>query len=131
MADMTYSDSAASIQGNAWFRGRVQVATSKYANYLLNTPAEDTEYAGKTAYGTRITQTYMQIVDSLMFTLSGDAEVITAGPAILDPQLQSIVEKTIVRVFPPMPATPPAMARSQFGAGPMPEHGPIPPPVTQ
>jgi hypothetical protein len=129
MPDMTYSDSAASIQSNVWFRGRVQVATSKYANYLLNTPTDNEEYESKTAYGTRITQAYMQIVDSLMFTLSGDAEVITAGPAISDSQLQSIVEKTIVRVFPPTPATP---ALAQFGAGPMPAHRtPPPPPATQ
>ena len=118
MPDMTYSDSAASIRNNAWFRSRVDVATSKYANYLLNTPVEDAEYTTKTVYGTRITQSSSMIVEQLMFTLSGDAEVLTAGPAIPDLQLQSVIEKTITKVFPP--TTTPAMAT--FGAGPLPEH---------
>lgn len=123
MANLTYSDSAASIRTNMWFRSRVEIATSTYANYLLNTPTTDADYASKTAYGTRITQSSTMIVDTLMFTLSGDAQVIAAGPAIPDVDLQSIVEKTIVKVFPMPPApTEPATAGMQFPTGPLPQH---------
>ena len=109
MATMTYSDSAASIQNNQWFRSRVQVSTSKYGNYLLNTPTSDAEYAEKVAAGTRIAQSYFQIVDSLMFTLSGDEEVLLAGPAITDAALQPLVEKTIVKLWPTTPGAPAGM----------------------
>lgn len=112
MATMTYSDAAASIQNNPWFRSRVQVSTSKYSNYLLNTPVEDAEYDQKIAAGTRIAQQSSQIVESLMFTLSGDQEVLDLGPAITDTALQAIVEKTIVKLW-PQPATP-----AGFGAQP-------------
>lgn len=115
MADMTYSDSAASIRNNTWFRSRVEISLSKYSNYLLNTPDTDAEYEAKTNYGTRIAQSSSMIVDSLMFTLGGDAEILAAGPAIADTQLQSIVEKTVPKVFPPTPATPPAMSYAQGG----------------
>lgn len=105
MPTMTYSDAATSIQNNPWFRSRVQVSTSKYSNYLLNTPVADEEYDQKIAAGTRIAQQSSQIVDSLMFTLSGDQEVLDLGPAITDTALQQIVEKTIVKLW-PQPATP-------------------------
>lgn len=109
MATMTYSDAAASIQNNQWFRSRVQVSTSKYGNYLLNTPTDDPDYVQKVAAGTRIAQQYSMIVDSLMFTLSGDQEVLDAGPAITDAALQPLVEKTIVKLWPSTPATPVGM----------------------
>jgi hypothetical protein len=99
MADMTYSDSAASIRNNQWFRSRVDVATSKYSNYLLNTPDTDAEHANKWAAGKYIATNSGTIVESLMFTLAGDSEVLAAGPAIPDVQLQSIVEKTISKLY--------------------------------
>lgn len=123
MPNMTYSDSAHSIRTNAWFRSRVDVALSGYTNYLLNTPSTDADHAAKTAYGTRIAQMSTTVVDTLMFTLSGDAEVLTGGPAIPDTQLQSIVEKTVTKVFPMPPApTEPATAGMQFPTGPLPQH---------
>lgn len=97
---MTYSDAIASIKNNNWFRTRVEQATSKYTNYLLNIPASDPDYEIKTSAGTRLANSSQQAVDTLMFTLSGDTEVIEAGPAIPEPQLQAIVEKTLNKLYP-------------------------------
>jgi hypothetical protein len=101
---MNYTETSAAIFANAWFKDRVRVATSNYANYLLNTGAEDPEYNDKIAVATKITQQYEVIVGQLMFTLSGDSEVQAAGPAIPDEDLQPIVEKTLQKfVLPPTP----------------------------
>jgi hypothetical protein len=128
MADMTYSDSAASIQQNQWFRSRVQVSTSKYANYLLNTPTDDEDYAARVSAGTRLASQYSQIVDQLMFTLSGDTEVIAAGPAIPDVTLQPLVEKTINKLY-PANATPAGFHHLQ--APQAPNWSSTPPPTKQ
>lgn len=103
---MTYSDAIASIEQNNWFKTRVRESTSIYVNYLLNTPVEDEQYDTKVSAGTRMAQQANMVVDTLMFTLSGDQEVLTAGPAIPEAQLQLIVEKTIIKFFPvsPVPA---------------------------
>ena len=97
---MSYSDSIVSIKNNNWFRIRVEEATSVYSNYLLNTVAEDPDYDAKIQAGTNLARSSMQVVDTLMFTLSGDQEVIAAGPAIPEAELQMIVEKTINKLFP-------------------------------
>jgi hypothetical protein len=110
---MTYSDAQISIEQNNWFRGRVRNATSIYANYLLNTPVEDPDYDSKIQGGTRIAQQADMVVNQLMFTLAGDSEVLTAGPAIPDTQLQQIVEKTIIK-FHPIPVTPAGMTPMQM-----------------
>lgn len=113
---MNYTETSAAIFNNAWFKDRVRVATSNYANYLLNTPVEDPEQADKLAVATRITQQYEIIVGQLMFTLSGDAEVQAAGPAIADGLLQTIVEKTIVKFVPatPVPGAPTPQRGARF-----------------
>jgi hypothetical protein len=103
---MNYTETSAAIFNNAWFKDRVRVATSNYANYLLNTAPDAPEYSDNIAVATRITQQYEIIVGQLMFTLSGDTEVQDAGPAIPDVDLQMIVEKTIVKFI---PAQPPVM----------------------
>jgi hypothetical protein len=131
---MNYTETSAAIFNNAWFKDRVRVATSNYANYLLNTPAEDPEQADKLAVATRITQQYEIIVGQLMFTLSGDAEVQTAGPAIADGQLQQIVEKTIVKFVPanaPPIGTLPAARTARLQRGPFPAAPALPPTPTQ
>ena len=96
---MNYTE-ASTLERNSWFRDRVQVSVSTYTNYLLNTPTDDPDYDSKTAAGTRMAQQYQTMVSTLVFTLSGDSEVQAAGPAIPDPQLQSIVEKTINKLWP-------------------------------
>ena len=106
---MNYTETSAAIYANAWFRDRVRVATSTYANYLLNAATDDPEYAAKINAGTRISQQNDMIVNQLMFTLSGDSEVQAAGPSIADAQLQLIVEKTIVKFVPVQPVTPAGM----------------------
>jgi hypothetical protein len=105
MADLTYSDSAASIRNNQWFRGRVETATSKYSNYNLNA-SEGADQAAKIAYGKQLAENSIMVVNALMFTLSGDAEVITAGPGITDALLQTVVEKTIAKLYPMPPVVP-------------------------
>ena len=117
---MNYTESSASIFKNEWFKDRVRIATSSYVNYLLNTAPEDPEYAEKINAATRMTQQYENIVSQLMFTLSGDAEVIAAGPAIADAQLQAIVEKTIAKFFPVQPLPPTFLAAPQFVVSPPP-----------
>jgi hypothetical protein len=107
---MTYSDANASIMNNGWFRDRVRTATSTYANYLLNTDVADPDYDAKINAGMRIAQQSEMVVNTLMFTLSGDVEVQAAGPAIPDAQLQLIVEKTIKLFYPVTPS--PAMMTS-------------------
>jgi hypothetical protein len=106
---MTYSDAIASIEQNSWFKTRVREATSIYANYLLNTPVEDEMYDAKINLGSRLSSSADMTVNTLMFTLSGDQEVLTAGPAIPEAQLQQIVEKTINKYFPVTPAPAAAM----------------------
>lgn len=97
---LSYSDAIASIKNNNWFRTRVEEATSIYTNYLINTGTEDPNYDAKTQAGTRIASQSGQVVENLMFTLSGDQEVIQAGPAIPEAQLQMIVEKTLNKLYP-------------------------------
>lgn len=97
---------ASTLEKNSWFRDRVRVCTSTYSNYLLNTGVEDPEYENKVNAGVRIAQQADSAVQTLMFTLSGDAEVQIAGPAIPDAQLQAIVEKTIQKFYPITPVTP-------------------------
>ena len=111
---MSYSDAVASIKNNNWFRTRVEEATSVYSNYLLNAPTEDPDYEVKIQAGTRLAQQYLSVVDTLMFTLSGDQEVITAGPAIPEAQLQSIVEKTINKLYPVSTTTPQGMIKQVY-----------------
>jgi hypothetical protein len=106
MADLTYSDASTSIRNNAWFRSRVEIAISKKSNYLINTPIEDPEYETKQAYGQRLAQQAMMITDQLMFTLGGDSEILAAGPAIPDADLQPIVEKLLEKLYPPTTAAP-------------------------
>ena len=122
MADMTYSDSAASIRNNQWFRGRVDVSVSKYANYLINTPSSDPDYTKKISQGQRLIASNVQIVDGLMVALSGDAEVLASGPSMPDGQLQSIVEKMIPMLWPDTGA-PAAFGRVPYGG-----ITPVPPP---
>ena len=107
MAELTLSDSQISLEQNNWFKGRVRTATSKYSNYLLNTATTDVEYEAKVNTGMRIAREADSAVQTLMFTLSGDAEVVAAGPGISDTQLQLIVEKTIKKFYPVQPT--PAM----------------------
>jgi hypothetical protein len=96
---MTYTE-AAQLKNNPWFVQRVDVATSTYANYLLNTPVADPEYAEKINAGTRLCRESAMVSQTLMATLIGDAEIQAAGPCIADAQLQMIVEKTIVKFYP-------------------------------
>ena len=96
---MTYVE-AAQLQRNTWFVERVSVAVSTYTNYLLNTPVEDPEYAGKLSVAQKLASQSSVVVNTLMFTLAGDAEVQAAGPCIPDAQLQAIVEKTIAKFYP-------------------------------
>lgn len=103
---MNYTE-AGTLQTNSWFKDRVRIATSVYSNYLLNTPTDDPQFDAKQSVATRIAQQYEMVVNQLLFTLSGDSEVQTAGPAIPDSQLQQIVEKTIVKFYPIQ--SPPAM----------------------
>jgi len=101
MADMTYSDSNASVFQNEWFEGRVRVSTSKYADYLINsTVSTDNDY------GLHIANNSLNIIPKLMFLLTGDPQVIAAGPSIDDATLQSIVEKNIQKLIPPGSVTP-------------------------
>ena len=102
---MNYTE-ASTLENNSWFRDRVRISVSSYTNYLLNTPIEDPEYDAKQALATRIAQQNAMVISTLMFTLSGDAEVQAAGPAIPDLQLQAIVEKTINKFYPLQPVTP-------------------------
>jgi hypothetical protein len=104
---MTYTEAAA-LQRNTWFVERVGVAVSTYTNYLLNTALEDPQYGEKIAVAQRLASQSALVVSTLMFTLSGDAEIQAAGPCIPDATLQSIVEKTIQKFYPiPPPAPPP------------------------
>lgn len=96
---MTYTEAAA-LERNTWFVERVRVAVSTYANYLLNTPVEDPQYAAKLAQAQQLSKQNTLVVSTLMFTLSGDAEVQAAGPCIADSSLQMIVEKTIQKFYP-------------------------------
>jgi hypothetical protein len=106
---MTYTEADASILNNDWFRRRVRVSVSTYTNYLLNTATDDPEYDSKISAATRLANSSEMVVNTLMFTLCGDVEVQTAGPAIPDAQLQLIVEKTIVKLYPQPPTPPPAL----------------------
>ena len=99
---MNYTE-AQTIERNSWFRDRVRNATSVYTNYLLNTAVEDENYDAKIQAATRIVNSIDSVVQTLVFTLSGDAEVQAAGPAIPDAQLQQIVEKTINKFYPITP----------------------------
>ena len=96
---MTYTEAAA-LERNTWFVERVRVAVSTYANYLLNTPAEDPQYQAKIAQAQQLSKQNALVVSTLLFTLCGDAEVQAAGPCIADAQLQAIVEKTIQKFYP-------------------------------
>ena len=100
---MTYSDTQFSIEQNMWFRSRVRVAVSTFSNYLLNTPEEDPDHQPKVDAGIRLAQQIESVMQTLMFTLAGDAEVQAEGPAITDSQLQQIVEKTINKFWPVVP----------------------------
>jgi hypothetical protein len=97
---MNYTEAKAAIEDNNWFRNRVRVATSKYSNYLLNTPTDDPEYDLKIDAAKKLSTQSNMVIDTLMFTLSGDQEVLDAGPCIDDTQLQQIVEKTIKKFYP-------------------------------
>jgi hypothetical protein len=121
---MNYTE-ANTLMTNSWFRDRVRVSTSTYANYLLNTDAEDPEYDQKINAATRLANQSEMVVNTLMFTLCGDAEVQLAGPAIPDAQLQAIVEKTILKFWPIQPAPP-----VTFGMSPN-MYPPPPPPRAQ
>jgi hypothetical protein len=100
---MNYTEAKAAIEDNNWFRNRVRVATSKYSNYLLNTPVEDSEYTEKIEAAKKLSTQSNMVIDTLMFTLSGDEEVLNVGPCIDDAQLQMIVEKTIKKYYPIVP----------------------------
>jgi hypothetical protein len=100
---MTYTEASA-LERNTWFVDRVRVSVSTYANYLLNTPEDDPQYAQKIGAAQRLSSQSALVVNTLMFTLSGDAEIQAAGPCIGDPQLQMIVEKTLLKLYPVPPA---------------------------
>ena len=102
---MTYTE-ASQLPNNMWFRDRVRVAISTYANYLLNADAADPEYDQKISAGTRIANQSDYVLQTIMFTLQGDSEIQAAGPCIPDAQLQLIVEKTIQKFFPVEPPPP-------------------------
>lgn len=104
---MTYVE-AAQLARNTWFVERVGVAVSTYTNYLLNTGEEDPLYASKISVAQKLASQSSVVVNTLMFTLSGDAEVQAAGPCIGDQQLQAIVEKTIQKFYPVPPVAAPA-----------------------
>jgi hypothetical protein len=97
---MNYTEADASILNNDWFRRRVRVSVSTYTNYLLNSDPEAADYDAKVRAATQLANQSEMVVSTLMFTLSGDAEVQAAGPAIPDVTLQAIVEKTIQKFYP-------------------------------
>ena len=96
---------AAQLARNTWFVERVGVAISTYTNYLLNAALEDPLYNAKISVATKLASQSSVVLNTLMFTLAGDAEVQAAGPCISDAQLQAIVEKTIAKFY-PIPAVP-------------------------
>lgn len=103
---LTYSDVNTSIMENNWFRNRVRVSISTYANYLLNTGAEDAEYEAKVTTGQRIISGIDQAVQTILASLIGDVEIQGVGPTIPDNTLQMIVEKTVKKFYPVQPAAP-------------------------
>lgn len=120
MPDLSLSDSQISLEQNNWFRSRVRAATSKYSNYLLNTPDTDADYEAKINAGMRIANSADMVVSTLMFTLSGDAEVVAAGPGIDDATLQTVVEKTIKKFYPITPVMAPGMMPGAYYPPPPP-----------
>jgi hypothetical protein len=104
---------ANAIEKNSWFRDRVRESISVYANYLLNTAPEDADYDAKVSMAKQLIGTIDSLVIQMVFTLAGDQEVITAGPAIPDVQLQQIVEKTLAKTHPIIPNGP-AFAQNQM-----------------
>lgn len=97
---MTYADIQASLEKNEWLKGRVRTAVSNFANYLLNTPTSDPEYDAKINSGMSLLRTIDTVMMTLMPALAGDSELQTAGPAITDALLQTLVEKTINKFWP-------------------------------
>src|ERR1700752_2003014 len=97
---MNYTETSSTVFKSDWYKDRVRIATSKFVNYLLNTDTTDPEYNDKIAYATRLTQSYLSLVDQLMFSLSGDVEIQNLGASIDDATLQQIVEKTIKKYIP-------------------------------
>jgi hypothetical protein len=100
---LTYSDLNISIERNEWFRNRVRVSISYYTNYLLASDPATPDGAAAIAIATRLAQAPDQVLNTVMFTIAGDVDIVAAGPAITDAALQPIVEKTIQKFYPAPP----------------------------
>ena len=70
---------AAQLARNTWFVERVGVAISTYTNYLLNAALEDPLYNAKISVATKLASQSSVVLNTLMFTLAGDASGVVFG----------------------------------------------------
>ena len=91
---------SAQLEFSARLRQRTRNALSTYSNYLMATDAADPQYDAKIKAARAMGQNPDLTVSALLFWLAGDAEVKAAGDAITDATLQSVVEKTLEKLFP-------------------------------
>lgn len=103
---------SAQLEYSQGLRQRTRNALSTYSNYLMNTDPADPQYDAKIQAARNMGQTPDTNLTTLMFWLSGDAEVKTAGEAIDDATLQSVVEKILTKLF-PLPSSTPALPTTQ------------------
>ena len=79
---------------------RARNGLSTYSNYLMNAEPSDPQYNAKIQAARNMGANPDTTVSSLLFWLSGDAEVKTQGDNISDQTLQSVVEKTLQKLYP-------------------------------
>jgi hypothetical protein len=91
---------SAQLETSQRLRQRVRNSLSTYANYLMATGPEDPQYDAKIQAAKNMGANPDMAVNALMFWLSGDAEVKAGGESIDDATLQSVVEKTLQKLYP-------------------------------
>lgn len=102
---------SAQLEYSAHLKQRARNALATYSQYLMNTDPADELYDSKINAARQMGAQPDQTVNALLFWLSGDAEVKAAGADITYTTLQSVVEKTLSKLFPIEPSTPPAARR--------------------
>lgn len=91
---LTYTESA-TLMMDAEFRGRIKVASLKYAGYIMDEPTDTTAHSSRQRWAVNTYQQPDTVAMQLQSPVVMDTSVQDAGSAITDSALQSAVEKVV------------------------------------
>jgi hypothetical protein len=90
---------SAQLEVSVRMRQRARNALLTYSHSLMNAEPSDPQYNAKIQAARNMGVNRDMTISSLLFWLSGDAEVKTQGDNISDQTLQSVVEKTLQKLY--------------------------------